>query len=58
LDSKTRGHGVGYKYPHDYPGHYVFQEYLPQPVRFYHPSDQGDEKRISERLKDLRGKNK
>ena len=23
------GYGVGYKYPHDYPGHYVEQQYLP-----------------------------
>ncbi len=58
LDSKTRGHGVGYQYPHDYPDHYVFQEYLPKPKRFYHPSEQGDEKRLSQRLKDLRAKNK
>ncbi len=56
LDSKTRGHGAGYKYPHDFPGHYVSQEYLPNPLRFYHPTDEGDEKRLSSRLKELRKK--
>lgn len=53
LDAKTRGHGVGYKYPHDFPGHHVPQEYMPDPVRFYVPSEQGDEKRIKERLDSL-----
>lgn len=40
--------GVGYKYPHDFPGHFVPQQYLPDGVneRFYHPSDNGDEVRI------------
>lgn len=55
-DSKSRGHGVGYKYPHDYPGHYISQEYLPNPLQFYQPTDEGDEKRIAQRLKDLRAK--
>jgi putative ATPase len=54
LDAKSRGHGAGYKYPHDFPGHHVKQEYMPQPKRFYEPSDQGDEKRIGELLKRLR----
>ncbi|MDI9442061.1 MAG: replication-associated recombination protein A [Firmicutes bacterium] len=47
------GHGKGYKYPHDYPHHYVGQDYLPENVRdqkFYRPSDQGREKVIKERL--------
>lgn len=55
MDAKERGHGLGYKYPHDYPGHFTPQEYMPSPLRFYEPSDQGDEKRIAERLKALRG---
>jgi putative ATPase len=55
MDAKERGHGQGYKYPHDFPGHYTPQEYMPNPVRFYEPTDQGDEKRIAERLKSLRG---
>ena len=56
MDRKTRGHGEGYLYPHDYPGHWVAQEYMPEPKRFYEPGDQGDEKRLSERLKELRKK--
>ncbi len=55
MDAKERGHGRGYKYPHDFPGHFTPQEYMPNPVRFYEPTDQGDEKRIAERLKSLRG---
>ncbi len=55
MDAKERGHGQGYKYPHDYPGHFTPQEYMPSPLRFYEPTDQGDEKRIAERLKALRG---
>ncbi|MBI2387650.1 MAG: replication-associated recombination protein A [Elusimicrobia bacterium] len=55
MDAKERGHGQGYKYPHDFPGHWTAQEYMPNPVRFYEPTDQGDEKRIAERLKSLRG---
>ncbi|NLC07296.1 MAG: replication-associated recombination protein A [Syntrophomonadaceae bacterium] len=37
-------HGAGYRYPHDYPGHVVKQEYLPKSLKgscYYHPSDQG-----------------
>ena len=54
MDAETRGHGKGYKYPHDFPGHHVPQEYMPSPVKFYEPTDQGDEKRIGERLKSLK----
>lgn len=51
------GHGVGYLYPHDFPDHYVQQEYLPATVKglpFYEPTEQGHEKIIAERLKRLR----
>ncbi|MGA2091663.1 MAG: replication-associated recombination protein A, partial [Endomicrobiales bacterium] len=44
------GHGVGYKYPHDYPGHFVEQQYWPDPKVLYEPSDQGYEVKIGERL--------
>ena len=47
--AKTLGHGVGYRYPHDYPGHWVKQEYMPPALkgrRYYHPSDQGTEAKI------------
>ncbi|MEG1524503.1 MAG: replication-associated recombination protein A [Clostridia bacterium] len=45
------GHGVGYRYPHDYPGHWVEQDYMPQSlkgVQYYCPSDQGQESKIKE----------
>jgi len=54
MDAKTRGHGKGYKYAHDYPDHFVPQEYMPNPVRFYEPDGQGDEARIKKRLDELR----
>lgn len=47
------GNGKGYKYPHDYEGSYVTQEYLPEGFRgvtYYEPSDNGNEKAIKERL--------
>jgi putative ATPase len=50
LDGKTLGHGLGYKYPHDYEGHYVEQEYWPEPVEFYKPSSEGFEAKLRERL--------
>lgn len=52
-------HGVGYKYAHNYPGHYVRQQYLPDELLgkiYYEPSENGVEKRISESLRRLRGK--
>ena len=53
------GNGVGYKYAHDYPGHYVRQQYLPDEIkdaRFYEPGDLGYERKIKERLEELRKK--
>ena len=50
------GHGVGYKYAHDYPNHYVKQQYLPDEIvgeRFYIPGDLGYEKKIKEYLKKI-----
>lgn len=41
------GHGRGYKYPHDYPGHHVKQQYLPSELegtKYYTPTGQGAEK--------------
>ena len=46
------GHGVGYKYPHDYPNHEVEQEYMPPSVKgkeYYVPSEMGTEARIKAR---------
>ena len=45
------GHGKGYLYPHDFPGHWVKQEYMPPSLkgrRYYIPSDQGQEAKILE----------
>ncbi|EOS82114.1 hypothetical protein C817_00029 [Dorea sp. 5-2] len=47
--SQKLGHGVGYKYAHDYPKHYVKQQYLPDEIcgmRFYEPGENGYEKEI------------
>ncbi len=44
--AKQLGHGRGYRYPHDFPGHAVEQEYRPASVtgrRYYEPSGQGDD---------------
>jgi putative ATPase len=54
---KNIGYGKGYKYAHDYKGHFVEQQNLPDSVKdkkFYNPSDQGNEKNIAERLKKWR----
>ena len=51
------GHGVGYKYAHDYPEHYVKQQYLPDEIvgsQFYRPTELGYEKGIKERLERLK----
>lgn len=53
------GHGVGYKYAHDYPNHYVRQQYLPEEIKdavFYEPSDMGYEKKIKEHMDYIKGK--
>ena len=45
------GAGNGYKYPHDYPAHWVQQQYMPTELagkRYYEPSDQGQEAKIRE----------
>ena len=48
--SKVLGHGEGYRYAHDFPGHHVAQDYLGATRRFYEPSTQGHERKIAERL--------
>lgn len=55
--AQNLGRGTGYKYAHDYPVHYVKQQYLPdeiQDARFYEPGELGYEKEIRERLNQLR----
>ncbi len=56
---RKEGYGEGYKYPHDYPGHYVPEHYLPMELRgarYYEPSDQGFENEVRKRLVYLRRK--
>src|SRR5437773_1512291 len=48
--AKRLGHGEGYKYAHEYPDHFVVQDYLGAEKRYYEPSDQGAEKKIKDRL--------
>jgi putative ATPase len=55
--SKRLGHGDGYRYPHDYEGGWVDQQYLPDRLRnarFYKPKGTGLERQIGERLRGLR----
>ncbi len=62
MDSHYRGagklgHGAGYQYAHDYPHHYVKQQYLPDSVadaKFYEPTENGYEKQIKSHLAFLR----
>jgi putative ATPase len=51
-DAAALGHGEGYLYPHDFPSHWVEQQYLPEGVEggWYHPSEEGYERYIKERL--------
>lgn len=48
--AKRLGHGKGYQYAHDFPEHYVPQDYLGVDKRYYEPTEQGVEKKIKERL--------
>ena len=53
------GHGAGYRYAHDYPKHYVEQQYLPDGLTgtvFYHPSDNGYERQIKKHMEWLKAK--
>ena len=52
------GHGVGYRYAHDYPHHYVRQQYLPDEIDgivFYEPTEIGYEKKIREYFSEIKG---
>ncbi len=55
--AKKLDRGIGYRYAHDYPNHYVPQQYLPdeiQDAHFYEPGDLGYEKQIKEHLKAIK----
>ena len=48
--AKKLGHGDGYKYAHDFDGHFVAQDYLGVDKRFYDPGEEGVEKKIKDRV--------
>ena len=55
--SAKLGHGVGYKYAHDYKNHYVKQQYLPYELsgkEFYKPTGNGYEVKIREHMKRIK----
>jgi putative ATPase len=52
--AESLGHGKGYKYAHDYEGHYVKQKYTPKRIVYYQPTDIGYESKIKKRLEELR----
>ncbi|MBQ9321066.1 MAG: replication-associated recombination protein A [Eubacterium sp.] len=59
--SEKLGRGIGYKYAHDYPDHYVEQQYLPTEIlgeTFYEPTEIGKEAEIKEHLERLRSRSK
>ncbi|MBI3585259.1 MAG: replication-associated recombination protein A [Nitrospinae bacterium] len=58
-DASKYGFGKDYKYPHEFPGHYVEQNYLPDELKgriYYEPDGQGKEAEIKERLEKIRKK--
>src|SRR5271170_3370350 len=52
--AKRLGHGEDYKYAHDFPGHFAAQDYLGADKRYYDPTEQGNEKKIKERVEKWR----
>lgn len=51
------GHGLSYKYPHDYPNHYVKQQYMPDALEgtvYYHPGENKNERAIRQYMQDLK----
>jgi len=53
---KSMGYSKGYRYPHDYDGHFIEDDYLPDRIKhevFYNPTEEGSEKSIRERLSRL-----
>ncbi len=56
---KKMGYSKGYQYPHNYPGAWVDQEYLPEDIKnkvFYRPTDRGFEREIRKRMGAVRKK--
>jgi putative ATPase len=58
---RAMGHGSGYKYPHDFDGHYVPEDYLPDALvgeRIYEPSDSGFEAELKQRRAEIDARKK
>jgi putative ATPase len=56
-DRKGLGHGQGYLYPHDFPGHWIDQAYLPEDLRgasFFEPGTEGEEPELAARWRALK----
>ncbi len=53
MDSKQLGHGKDYKYAHDFKDHFVEQEYIPDKIIYYEPTEIGFEKGLKERIESL-----
>lgn len=56
--SAKLGHGIGYQYAHDYPNHYVKQQYLPEEIKneiFYEPGEMGYERQITAQMRKIKG---
>lgn len=59
--AKKMGRGIGYEYAHDYPNHYVNQQYLPYELtgkEFYRPGNNGHEQKIREHMKFIKEESK
>jgi putative ATPase len=53
---RREGYGKGYRYPHEFPEHFIDEQYLPDRLsdaRFYRPSVEGVERSLRERLRRL-----
>ena len=58
---RREGHGAGYRYPHEHPGHFTREQYLPDRLReerYYEPSEEGTEREIGERQRQRWGAGK
>ena len=58
---KDIGYGADYKYPHDYPGHYVRQQYMPDElknIRIWQCQNNGTENKLHDYMQSLKEENK
>ncbi|MBM3249995.1 MAG: replication-associated recombination protein A [Candidatus Omnitrophica bacterium] len=54
ADAEGLGHGEGYKYAHDFPGHFVKQKYTRRKVHYYEPAEIGYEAKIKQRMEKIK----